>query len=120
VLHEPDGAIVSDAAAGYITYVDPTDNANNGNGKIFVGAAFPATVKEAKALLFSATEKKELRGGADGHVLAISDYEPGAEYTYYWGSAWSKADIKDAATWNKYVAEFAQKVRMPLEVTINQ
>lgn len=120
VLHEPDGAIVADAAAGYITYVDPTDNVNNGNGKIFVGAAFPATVKEAKPLLFSATEKKELRGGADGHVLAISDYEPGSEYTYYWGSAWSKADIKDAATWNKYVAEFAQKVRMPLEVTINQ
>ena len=40
VLHEPDGAVVADAAAGYITYVDPTDNVNNNNGKIFVGAAF--------------------------------------------------------------------------------
>lgn len=27
VLHEPDGAIVADAANGYMTYVDPTDNA---------------------------------------------------------------------------------------------
>lgn len=118
VLHEPDGAVVADAANGYITYVDPTDNANAGNGKIFVGAAFPASVKEAKAVLFSEKEKKELRGGADGHVLAISDYEPGSEYTYYWGSAWEKANIKDAAAWNAYVAAFAQALRAPLTVTM--
>lgn len=118
VLHEPNGAVVADAAAGYITYVDPTDNVNNNNGKIFVGAAFPAPVKEAKSVLFPEQEKKELRGGADGHVLAISDYEPGTEYTYYWGSAWEKADIKDAAAWNTYVGEFAQKLRAPLTVTI--
>lgn len=118
VLHEPDGAVVADAAAGYITYVDPTDNANNNNGKIFVGAAFPAPVKEAKSVLFPEKEKKEVRGGADGHVLAISEYEPGSEYTYYWGSAWEKAAIKDAASWNTYVGEFAQKLRAPLTVTV--
>lgn len=117
VLHEPNGQVVTDAKNGYITYVDPTDNVNNDNGKIFVGAAFPAYVKEAKSVLFSAKEKTE-RGGADGHVLAISDYEPGSDYTYYWGAAWSKADIKDAAGWNKYVASYAQKVRNPLTVTI--
>lgn len=118
VLHEPDGAVVSDAANGYITYVDPTDNANNNNGKIFVGAAFPAPVKEAKSVLFSEKEKKEQRGGADGHVLAISDYEPGSEYTYYWGAAWEKAAIKEAAAWNAYVAAFTQKLRAPLTVTM--
>ncbi len=80
-----------------MTYVDPTDNAGGDNGKIFVGAAFPTLVKEAKAVLFPEKEKKELRGGADGHVLAISEYEPGADFTYYWGAAWSKADIKDSA-----------------------
>ena len=62
-----------------MTYVDPTDNAGGDNGKIFVGAAFPTLVKEAKAVLFPEKEKKELRGGADGHVLAISEYEPGAD-----------------------------------------
>lgn len=118
VLHEPDGAVVADAAAGYITYVDPTDNVNNNNGKIFIGAAFPAPVKEAKSVLFPEKEKKEQRGGADGHVLAISDYEPGSEYTYYWGSAWEKADIKNAAAWNAYVSEFTQKLRAPLTVTV--
>lgn len=116
VLHEPDGSVVTDAANGYITYVDPTDNPNAGNGKIFVGAAFPAQVKEAKVALFPAKEKKELRNGADGHVLAISEYEPGSEYTYYWGSAWEKADIKTADAWNEYMSQYAQKLRTPLTV----
>ncbi|WP_291529053.1 DUF4861 domain-containing protein [Bacteroides sp. UBA939] len=118
VLHEPDGAVVADAANGYITYVDPTDNVDNNNGKIFIGAAFPAAVKEAKSLLFSEEEKVKERGGADGHLLAISDYEPGSEYVYYWGSAWDKADIKTPEAWNEYMAGYAQKVRNPLAVTI--
>lgn len=118
VLHEPDGAVVANAAEGYITYVDPTDNAGNDNGKIFVGAAFPTLVKEAKPVLFPEKEKKELRGGADGYVLAISEYEPGADFTYYWGAAWDKADIKDAAAWNAYMADFARKIRNPLTVTV--
>lgn len=117
VLHEPDGAVVADAANGYITYVDPTGDANAGNGKMFMGAAFPAQVKDAKAVLFSEKEKKEVRGGADGHLLAVSEYEPGSEYTYYWGSAWDKAAIKTADAWNEYMSQHAQKVRTPLTVT---
>ena len=115
VLREPDGVVAADAANGYITYVDPTTDRKGGNGKIFIGAAFPAQVKEAKVVLLSEKEKKE-RGGADGHVLAISEYEPGSEYTYYWGSAWNKGAIKTVDVWNKYVAEYAQKLRAPLTV----
>lgn len=116
VLHEPDGAVVADAANGYITYVDPTTGPDN--GKIFMGAAVPAVVKDAKTVLFSEKEKKE-RNNADGHVLAVSDYEPGSEYVYYWGFAWDKADIKTADAWNQYMADFAQKVRNPLTVKVN-
>lgn len=116
VLHEPDGAVVTNAADGYITYVDPTNGPNN--GKIFMGAAVPTVVKEAKAVLFSEQEKKQ-RNNADGHVLAISDYEPGSDYVYYWGFAWNKADIKTPEAWNQYMADFAQKVRNPLTVSIS-
>ena len=116
VLHEPDGAVVADAANGYITYVDPTTGPDN--GKIFMGAAVPAVVKDTKTVLFSEKEKKE-RNNADGHVLAVSDYEPGSEYVYYWGFAWDKADIKTADAWNRYMADFAQKVRNPLTVKVN-
>ena len=116
VLHEPDGAVVADAANGYITYVDPTTGPDN--GKIFMGAAVPAVVKDAKTVLLSEQEKKE-RNNADGHVLAVSDYEPGSEYVYYWGFAWDKADIKTADAWNRYMADFAQKVRNPLTIKVN-
>lgn len=33
-------------------------------------------------------EEKKMRNNADGHVLVVSDYEPGADYVYYWGFAW--------------------------------
>lgn len=115
VLHEPDGAVVADAAGGYMTYVDPTTGPDN--GKIFMGAAFPAVVKEAKTVLFPIEEKK-MRNNADGHVLVVSDYEPGADYVYYWGFAWDRADIKTAEAWNRYMADFAQKVRNPMTVSI--
>ncbi len=115
VLREPDGTVMADAENGYITYVDPTTDRSGGNGKIFVGAAFPAQVKDAKVVLFAEKEKKE-RGGADGHVLAISEYEPGSEYTYYWGFAWDKAAIKTVDAWNDYMGQYAQKVRAPLSV----
>lgn len=118
VLHEKDGVFTTDAAKGFITYVDPTDNVNNNNGKIFVGAAFPIALNEAKAVYFPEKEKKELRGGAEGHVLAVSEYLPGSEFTYYWGAGWSKADIKDAAAWDAHVANFAQKVQNPLTVVL--
>lgn len=117
VLHD-DAPITADAAGGYITYVDPTEAPQDDNGKIYVGAAFPGVVKEAKAVYFSEKEKKEERGGAsEGHVLAISDYAPGTAYIYYWGSAWSKAGM-NLDSWNAYMAAFAQKARNPLTIAI--
>lgn len=115
VLNEPAGTVAADAANGYMTYVDPTTGSDN--GKIFMGAAFPAAVKEAKVVLFPEQEKKQ-RNNADGHLLAVSDYEPGSDYVYYWGFAWNKADIKTIDTWNQYMADFTRKVRNPLKVTV--
>lgn len=113
VLHDPAGSVTADATNGYMTYVDPTTGSDN--GKIFMGAAFPAAVKEVKAVLFPGWEKVQ-RNNADGHVLAVSVYEPGGDYVYYWGFAWSKADIKTADAWSQYMADFARKVRNPLKV----
>lgn len=115
VLHD-DGAVKTDAANGYMTYVDPTTGPDN--GKVFVGAAFLTEIKEAKIVKYSNDEKKQ-HGNAEGHILATSDYEPGANYVYYWGFGWDRADIKDINAWNNYMANFAQKVRNPLTISIN-
>lgn len=106
-----------DINAGYIAYADSTENPRNNNGVIYIGSVFPANIKDAQAQLFAEKEQKE-HGGALGHVLAVSDYEPGAEYTYYWGSGWSKSGFSVETDWIKYLNEFAQKVRNPLTVVI--
>lgn len=99
---------------GYIAYVDLTDNVNNDNGIIYVGAVMPKKVQEAKAAMFSDKEAKER--GASGHVLAISNYKPETEYTYYWGSGWSKFGFDSMEAWTDYLDRYAQSVRNPLKV----
>ena len=100
---------------GYIAYADLTDNVNNDNGVIYVGAVMPKMVKEAKALMFGNKEAKER--GASGHALAISTYKPGSEYIYYWGSGWSKYGFDSMEAWTEYLDRYAQRVRHPLEVS---
>jgi hypothetical protein len=99
VIHKPSIDYTMSAEKGYITYADPKDSVN---GQLFIGAVFPGNLKETKV--------------AKGHVLAISDYEPGAEFTYYFGAGWTKWGFNDSASWVKYISDYAQKVRTPLTV----
>ena len=116
VLHDTIGAVVTDAKNGYMTYVDPTTGP--GQGKIFMGAAFPEDIIDAKIVLFPEEEKRS-RNNAYGHVLSVSEYEPNGEYVYYWGFAWDQADIQTPEAWNEYMKDFAQKVRTPLKVRVD-
>lgn len=113
VLHEPSNDYQADASNGYIAYADPEDSEN---GQIYVAAVFPKKINEAKAVNFSDQEKK-LRG-ANGHVLAYTTYTPESNYTYYTGAGWSKWGFRNSAEWFKYIQEFAQKVKQPLQVTV--
>ncbi len=116
VIHpENPEAYVLEGEKGYIAYADLTDNVNNDNGVIYVGAVMPKKVREAKVALFAPKETKER--GALGHVLAISNYKPDSEYTYYWGSGWSKYGFESMEAWTAYLDRYAQCVRHPLTVT---
>ena len=115
VIHpENPTAYVLEGDKGYIAYADLTDNVNNGNGIIYVGAVMPEKVTEAKAQMFADKEAKER--GASGHVLAISNYKPDTEYAYYWGSGWSKYGFDSMEAWTTYLDRYAQSVRNPLKV----
>lgn len=115
VIHpENPTAYVLEGDKGYIAYADLTDNVNNGNGIIYVGAVIPEKVTEAKAQMFADKEAKER--GASGHVLAISNYKPDTEYAYYWGSGWSKYGFDSMEAWTTYLDRYAQSVRNPLKV----
>ena len=115
VLHaaNPKGYMY-DASAGYIAYADPTTEPHSDNGIVYVGAVFPEAV-QTRVQLFNKPV-----GDALGHVLGVCDYEAGNEFVYYWGSGWSKYGFSKADDWNKYLKDYAQKVRNPLTVSIQK
>ena len=106
------------AEDGYLAYADPTDNVNNNNGTIYVGCVFPEAITEAKPVMYEEPEKTELRGGADGQLLAYTEYAPGSELVYYWGSGWSKYGFDTDEAWNTYIQNAAVAKRNPLKVTL--
>ncbi len=116
VIHpENPEAYVLEGEKGYIAYADLTDNVNNDNGIIYIGAVMPKKMKETKIVLFTPKEAKER--GAVGHVLAISNYKPDSEYTYYWGAGWSKYGFDSMEAWTAYLEQYSQRVRHPLTVS---
>jgi hypothetical protein len=114
VVHEPSYDYQADASAGFIAYADPADPVN---GQLYVGAAFASKVREAKAAYFSDKEKAERK--AAGHILAITDYTPGADFSYYWGGGWSKWGFPASADWFDYMREVSQKINAPLVVGVS-
>ena len=98
---------------GYVSYQDLTDNIHNDNGQIYVGIVAPG-MSEAKYQPFSPAEASQR--GASGHVLVTDTYKPGSTYTYYWGSAWSKAGWQSHDEWDKYLSDYAKRLKSPLEV----
>ena len=118
VLHpqHPDGYAFS-TEERYIAYADSTNNTQNNNGVIFVGAAFEPSLENTGVQWFSEEEKAQ-RPGAIGHLLGYTTYQPGASYVYYWGSGWSKADMPDMETWKQYLKEYARKIEKPLHVEV--
>ena len=104
VLREDGGEPVANAEKGYISYPAPSQNHDTrkviDNGTIYVGHVYPEAVKEAKV--------------AQGHVMTVSDYTPGSDFVYYWGSGWNHADILTHEQWNEYLERYAKMVRNPL------
>lgn len=119
VVQDKDGKAVAEAGKGYIAYPAPTINYDKqrevDNGTIFVGHVYPFALEQAGLEYFSDKESAE-RGGAKGHVLAHSTYNPSETFTYWWGFGWNHADIEDYDEWVRHLETFAVQVRNPLEV----
>ncbi len=118
VLHHPDGGQnIADHERGIIAYVDPTDGPDVNNGDIFMGAYVP-NCHEAKAQMFDDKERDELRGGANGHMLAKAHFHPGDEFKYFWGNGWSKYGFDSFDQWKNHLEQFVDNQKNPLLVTI--
>lgn len=112
VLHQEDleSIVLTD---DMVLYADPTDNPAGQNFQIYVGALFPEGVNETKKIM-----NAEVVNGNAGHAVGIATYKPGSKYTYYFGSAWSKNDVRTFNEWQLRSRESLDAVRQPLTVNI--
>ena len=88
----------------YVSYTDPTDQPNVHQAPLYVAVLFPnGTV----------TTRKQ-----DNHVLGIVDGYDLKRYTYYFGSAWSKYDVRTEEEWKARIEWYLRGLQTPLQVTV--
>ena len=98
----------------FVAYADPTDNPSAQNFQIYVAALFPNGISETRALLYP-----EPRNGAAGHAVGIlKGYTSNDKFTYYFGSAWSKNDVRTFDEWVARINSFLDALHSPLEAEV--
>jgi len=100
VQREGQGQYVTDAG-GWASYWEPADSEK---GSIGCGVILPAGAQGYTVI--------------DQQQLTLGTAQPGQPFVYYFGAGWSKSgDFADAAAWNAYVRDYAQKLKAPLKVS---
>ena len=56
--------------------------------------------------------------GNAGHTVGIITYQPGEKYTYLFGSAWSKNDVRSFNEWKLRATETLESIYKPLKVEL--
>ena len=112
-IHEEDTETKT-FAKDYVSYADPTDNIEVNNSQVFVGVLFPNGIDNTYYQLF---DKKH--DGATGHALELKRGLKNAEkYSYYFGAAWSKYDVRSYTEWQIRIKEFLEALKTPLQVKL--
>lgn len=99
----------------YIAYADPTDNPAKQNFQIYTGVVF--TDKVETSILKSDTNSDMTKGIA-AHFVGYRTIKPNEKFTYYFGSAWSKYDVRNFNEWQTRINTFIDAVNMPLIVEV--
>lgn len=112
-IHEEDTETKT-FAKDYVSYADPTDNIEVNNSQVFVGVLFPNGIDNTYYQLF---DKKH--DGATGHALGLKRGLKNAEkYSYYFGAAWSKYDVRSYTEWQIRIKEFLEALKTSLQVKL--
>ncbi len=112
-IHEEDTETKT-FAKDYVSYADPTDNVEVNNSQVFVGVLFPEGIDHTYYKLF---DKKH--DGATGHALGLKRGLKNQEkYSYYFGAAWSKYDVRSYAEWQIRIKDYLDALKTPLQVEV--
>ena len=112
VIHSEDKESI-ELEKDYVLYADPTDNPRVNNCQLFVGTLYPDGVSETKKVMFDKSW-----GGNEGHALGIKKNYYGDSFYYYFGSAWSKHDVRTMDEWEERAKWTLRSLRQPLQVAI--
>lgn len=112
VIHSEDTKSIV-CGENYVLYADPTDNPAKQNFQIYVGVLFPNGVKNTKSIMYETPTN-----GNAGHGVGMITYLPNEKYTYYFGSAWSKNDVRTMNEWILRSEESLKAIQEPLKVTV--
>ncbi|MBO4849410.1 MAG: DUF4861 domain-containing protein [Prevotella sp.] len=113
VIHQEDTQTVK-CGRDYVAYADPTDNPEAQNFQIYVATLYPNGISETKPLMLDAPQN-----GIAGHAVGIcKDYTNQQRFTYYFGSAWSKNDVRNFDEWVLRINNFLDALHSPLETVI--
>ena len=112
-IHEEDTETKT-FAKDYVSYADPTDNVEVNNSQVYVGVLFPEGIDHTYYQLF---EKKH--DGATGHALGLKRGLKNQEkYSYYFGAAWSKYDVRSYAEWQIRIKDYLDALKNSLQVEV--
>ena len=88
----------------YVFYTDPTDQPNVHQAPLYVATLFPNGNVETRR--------------HRGHALGIVNNYGGEKYTYYFGSAWAKYDVRTPEEWKARIEWYLRGLQQPLQVTL--
>ena len=91
--------------ANYVSYTDPTDQPRVHQAPLYVAALFPNGAVETRR--------------HDGHALGIVKDYRGERYTYYFGSAWSKYDVRTPEEWQARIHWYLRGLQQPLQTKLH-
>lgn len=107
----------------WIAYADPTQAPDKHQFEIYVAALFPSarsaqradTGKSSPSIETLVRQKPYTKFGIWGHLLGIRrNLHDGERFTYYFGAAWSKADIRNFSMWKHCVSDELDALHRPL------
>lgn len=105
-LHDSIDNFKTDAAAGYIAYAeDAVSDAGVPSGRNYVGVIMYSDITATPII--------------DNTLLAVTEYNPGAKFTYFFGAGWSKWGFEKDEDWFSYMQNMAKKIKSPLKVKLN-
>lgn len=95
-------------------YADPTDNPTKHNFQIYVGVIFPEGIDYTRFL----STDQDIQNGNPGHLVGVKENTLGQPFTYYFGSAWSKNDVRTFDEWKLRSEQTLDALHAPMKASI--